>query len=175
MLKNDYIMRMIMDLVMTMRKVWNMPELDRDDAMDDIEESVARAVNIDRNLLFSLEPESMVSMLEIGDFDDELAKFVTGALFIEVKMLEAEGRLSTADLRRQQAIAIARKYGCNIPDSAESAEGLMRVFVEEEFVDAETSDGTSSTDAEAAAKEDKLAEMANATSIGGIPIDKLKF
>lgn len=174
MLKNDYIMRMILDLVMTIRKVWNMPELDKDDAMDDIEESVARAVNIDRGLLFSLEPESMVSMLEIGDFDDELASYVSRALFIEVKMLEAEGRLATADLRRKQAIAIAEKYGCSIPDSAESAEGLMRTFVED-FSDGSGNVEERGKNEDAASREDRLAEYGGASSIGGIPVDKLKF
>ncbi len=190
MLKNDYIMRMIMDLVMTIRKVLNMPDLDKDDAMDDIEESVSRAVNIERGLLFSLEPESMISMLEIGDFDAGLAAYVSKALFIEVKMLEAEGRIATADLRRSQAVAIAKKYGCNIPASAKSTQGLMREFIEE-FSESDSavddSKGTisvenkskltdetgSSSDLDGSLVGDNFNN--GVSSISGIPLDKLKF
>ena len=191
MLKNDYIMRMIMDLVMTIRKVWDMPDLDKDDAMDDIEESVSRAVNIERGLLFSLEPESMISMLEIGDFDAGLAAYVSKALFIEVKMLEAEGRIATADLRRSQAMAIAKRYGCTIPSSEESAQGLMREFVEE-FSENDSDDANSNAKISSDNKSELVSEespnsedenrsstnenlCSNVSSISGIPLDKLKF
>lgn len=191
MLKNDYIMRMIMDLVMTIRKVWDMPDLDKDDAMDDIEESVSRAVNIERGLLFSLEPESMISMLEIGDFDAGLAAYVSKALFIEVRMLEAEGRIATADLRRSQAMAIAKRYGCVIPSSEESAQGLMREFVEE-FSESDSDDDSLDAKISSENKSELVSEensnsdgtnistnnenlCSNASSISGIPLEKLKF
>lgn len=173
MLENDYIMRMIMDLVRSISRVYNLPGLDKDDAMDDIEDNVAKAVNIDKELLFSLSPESMVSLVAMGEMTDELASYVCRALFIEVKMLEAEGKLETASLRRQQAIALANEYGCDIPDSAKSAEGLMREFLE---VEGEMEDSSTVASDDGSADEREPAGLsAEGTTISGIPIEKLRF
>lgn len=173
MLENDYIMRMIMDLVRSIRKVYNLPGVDKDEALDDIEGSVAKAVNIDKDLLFSLSPESMVQLVSMGEMTDDLASNITSAMFIESKLLEAEGKLDVASLRRQQAIALAREYGCDIPDSAKSAEGLMREFLEE---DGSMEDSASVEPGKGDDDDDgPLGLTAEGTTISGIPIDKLKF
>lgn len=131
MLQNDYIMRIIWDLAMMIRKSWGLPELDKEKFTDDIESAVGEAVGIDPKLFFSLEPESAVAMMEMGDVDEDLAAYVTQAMFLEAKILEGEGNVRAAHLRRKQAIAIARRFGTNIPDEAESAEGLVRFFMED--------------------------------------------
>ena len=131
MLENDYIMRIILDLAMMIRKSWGLPELDKEKFTDDIESAVGEAVGIDPKLFFSLEPDSAVAMMEMGDVDDDLAAYVTQAMFLEAKVLEGEGQVTAAHLRRKQAIAIARKYGTPIPPESESAEGIVRFFMEE--------------------------------------------
>ena len=131
MLQNDYIMRIIWDLAMMIRKSWGLPELDKEKFTDDIESAVGEAVGIDPKLFFSLEPDSAVAMMEMGDVDEDLAAYVTQAMFLEAKILEGEGSVMAAHLRRKQAIAIARRFGTPIPDEAESAEGLVQFFMKD--------------------------------------------
>ena len=47
------------------------------------------------------------------------------------QMLEAEGQMSTADLRRRQARAIADRLGCSAPASDATAETLEAFFMED--------------------------------------------
>ena len=182
MLQNDYIMRMIMDLVMSMRKAWNLPDKDRDTALDDVERAVGEAVGVDSDLFFSMDPESMISMMNLGDVDDDLALYVSRAIFYEAKVLEAEGKIGTASLRRKQAIAIAQEYGCPIPSDAESAEGLIQLFMEDpQDGPAEGTAGEQSDNSQSDNIQDSSEQTARKTpddfglSISGISLDKLKF
>ena len=108
MLHKDYLMRMIMEMITGIRRIWSIPERDRIDPTGDIEQTVGDAVNIDPALFFSLEPESAVQMLDMGEVDDSVADYVVHAIFLEATMLEAEGQMAKARLRREQAAAIAR-------------------------------------------------------------------
>ncbi|MGI6216515.1 MAG: hypothetical protein ACOYIK_02765 [Coriobacteriales bacterium] len=175
MLQNDYIMRMILDLAMMMRRAFNLPDRDKGDCTDDIEAAVGEAVNIDPHLFFSLEPESAVALLDMGDVDDELATYVTRAMFYEAKILESEGNITTATLRRRQAVAICKKYGVEVPPDSESAEGLVQVFLDV-LDDAEAEE---EKDSEKKAEEGKEGDSpihgGNFSTVNGIPLDKLKF
>ncbi len=175
MIHEDYLMRMIMQLITAIRRVYHNPT-DLDDFRDDVEQAVGEAVNIDPELFFSLSPESQVQMLEMGDTDPKLAKYITNAIFYESKVMEANGDIATSQLRRSQGIAIAKKYGCDIPSEDISAEGLVQLFLKDP-------EGLEDEDAEEAlrekqAKEEREAAERNAKqgfSISGIPLDKLKL
>ena len=174
MLHKDYLMRMIMEMITGIRRIWSIPERDRIDPTGDIEQTVGDAVNIDPALFFSLEPESAVQMLDMGEVDDSVADYVVHAIFLEATMLEAEGQMAKARLRREQAAAIARYFGCELPDSAASAESLVQIFLE---------DPEARLDAKNAAEEGAVgetseqlaAEAKRRMSSLGISADKLKF
>ena len=175
MLHKDYLMRMIMDMVLGIRKVWNLPDRDRGNFTDDIEKSVGDAVNIDPDLLFNLEPDSAVQMLDLGDIDDSVAEYIVHAIFLEATMLESQENFAKARLRREQAVAIAKYFGCEIPDSAASSEALVQIFLEDPEKRAEAKE-QAAKDGTVGETSEQLAEEA-ARRMSGLGIDpaKLKF
>lgn len=175
MLHKDYLMRMIMDMVIGIRKIWSLPERDRGDFTDDIEKSVGDAVNIDPDLLFSLEPDSAVQMLDLGDIDDGVAEYIVHAIFLEATMLEAQENLTKARLRREQAVAIAKYFGCSIPDSAESAESLVQIFLEDPEKRAEAKEQAERDGSIGESSEELAQKAAQRMSSLGIDPAKLKF
>lgn len=195
MLKNDYILQMILQIGTLIRKVIGLPEIERKDSLDDIEEAVGEAVNIDHKLLFSLDPDSMASLLSVGDVDEKLARFVSHAILLESRILEAEGEISMAQIRADQAKAIADAFGCELPgdntpveaiantlsttdgdnlDSSVSADSSANTDTESEGTDAGLPDQVPKTDDTGSmAKEREDLQRRYAGS--GISLDSLKM
>ena len=128
MFENDYLMRMILQLAEAIRKSLMKGHKDVYSELHDIERAIGDAVDMDPQLLLSLAPESVVSMLQLGSFDEQLGGFVVRALFYEAGLLEEQNRFGTADLRRAQANAIAQAYSIDVSIADASPEAL------EEFV-----------------------------------------
>lgn len=168
MIKEDYIMRLIKELVSAIREVWLNEDKKRVGYDDDIEGAVGEAINIDPNLFFSLDPDSAVQLMDMGDVTDDLALYVSRAIFYEAKLLEANGDIAKATLRRRQATAIAKRYKCPIPQQDSTAESLVQLFLED----------LSDNPVEGSAQDEQAvseAPEAVGASIEGIPLDKLKF
>ncbi len=130
MLKNDYILQMIVELGTTIRKVLGLPAINRRDHYGSIEEAVGEAVGIDPSLFFSLEPESAATLMNMGDVDKKLATYVSHAILLMSRMMEADGDMSRAQLRREQAFAIASAFEVDLPDSNAPIEEIANVFPE---------------------------------------------
>ena len=175
MLHKDYLMRMIMEMIMGIRRIWTLPERERRGMAEDIEQAVGDAVNIDPELFFSLEPDSTVTMLEMGDVDESVAEYVVHAIFLEATMLESEGKLQKARLRREQGAAIARYFGCSVPDSAASAESLVQIFLEDPEKRLEEKKAPQEAGEMGDSSERLAEEAAKRLSALGISADKLKF
>ena len=131
MIHKDYFMRMIEEIVTMVRMGLRLPEDDRDGWLDDLEKAVGDAVQADPDLFFSLDPESVVEMLDTAEIDENLGSYVVHAIVLEATMLEAEGQMATADLRRRQARAIAEHLGCSAPASDATTESLEAFFMED--------------------------------------------
>ena len=131
MFENDYVMRMILQLVRVLRRSLNRQFPDRASELEDIEGSVAEAVDLDPRLMFSLTPESLVSVLELGNFDAQLAGYVVRSIYYESDLLEADGQLAKAELRRQQADAIAKRFGLEV-EPADSGPAALAQFLDEQ-------------------------------------------
>lgn len=117
MLQNDYLMRMIMQLVAAIRR--SLLERDREplEKAEEIEAAVGQIVNMDPDLLFSLEPESMVTMLSIGDsVDMGTCGYLVESIMCEASFLDEAGDGAKAALRREQARALAAAYGYRVGD-----------------------------------------------------------
>ena len=128
MFENDYIMRMILQLGMILRRSWFKKYEHFSDERDDIERAIGDAVDMDPKLLLSLTPESVVSMLQLGSFDKQLGGYVVRALYYEADLLEEHGLLGTADLRRAQANSIADAYGIDKDIAFSGPEELIDFF-----------------------------------------------
>jgi hypothetical protein len=122
--ENDYIMRMILQLVRVLRRSLARQFPTRRAELEEIEGAVAEAVDLDPRLMFALEPQSLVEVLELGNFDPQLAAWVVRSLYYESDLLENDGQLTKADLRRRQADAIATRFDLRITVAEQGGETL---------------------------------------------------
>jgi len=131
MFENDYLMRMILQLARVLRRSLIKEYPSSDVEIRDIEGRVAEALDLDPRLMFKLEPESLVSLLQLGNVDPVLAIFAVRSIYYESDLLEANGDLERAELRRQQADAIARAYDIDVTLEDANPEAM------EEFLNAQ--------------------------------------
>lgn len=129
MFENDYIMRMILQLSRVLRRSLIKEYPSPESEIQDIEGKVAEALDLDPRLMFKLEPESLVSLLQLGNVDPVLAVYAVRSIYYESDLLEDKGDLEKAELRRAQADAIAQAYGIEVTLADGSAEAM------EEFLD----------------------------------------
>ena len=149
MLQNDYLMRIILQFVIAMQNALVQGRKTPEEKADELEQTVADAVNIDARLFFSMEPESMVSMLRLGDFDEQLGGYVLRSMYLEAEVLEQAGQIQRADLRRAQADAIAAEYGFDVTAADASPEAIEEFIAEQQDQadgDGETGDDRTADD-----------------------------
>lgn len=132
MFENDYIMRMIMQLTRVLRRSLLKEHPSPEAETQDIEGRVAEALDLDPRLMFKLEPESLVSLLQLGNVDPVLAVYAVRSMYYESDLLEEQGELDKAELRRQQADAIAEAYGLDVTLADGSAEAIEEFLDEQE-------------------------------------------
>lgn len=115
MLQNDYLMRMILQLIAAIRRALLEQNREPGQKAEDVEAAVGQIVNMDPDLLFSLEPDSMVTMMQIdGSLDTETCGYVVESILYEADFLDEAGQGQKAALRREQAQALAGAYGYTI-------------------------------------------------------------
>ncbi|MDR0501195.1 MAG: hypothetical protein LBG97_08170 [Coriobacteriales bacterium] len=124
MFENDYIMRMVLQLATVIRKSLMGGYRETKDDVKAIENAISDAVDIPGDILFSLEPKSMVTMLQLGSFDIKLAEYVVRSLYYEAKLLDESELHAKANLRREQANEIANTYAIIIAEEDVSPEAL---------------------------------------------------
>ena len=66
----------------------------------------ALVVDMDPKLFLRLSPPSMVSFIEISGFDDRVVAKLVEALELEADILESQGDIVEARVRREQAQAL---------------------------------------------------------------------
>ena len=132
MFENDYLMRIILQFVAALQRALREQNVRPEEKAADLEVLVGEAVNIDARLLFAMAPESLVTMLQIGDFDEKLGGYVLRSIYMEADLLEQAGQTERADLRRAQADAIAQAYGFDVTPADVKAEAL-EVFLQEQL------------------------------------------
>jgi len=117
-------MRIILQFVAALQRALRESGVRPEAKAADLEQLVGEAVGIDARLLFSLAPESMVSMLQLGDFDENLAGYVLRSIYMGADLLDEAGLPERASLRRAQADAIVQAYGYDISPTDVTAEAL---------------------------------------------------
>lgn len=124
MFESDYIMRMILQLTRALRRSLEREHPSPEIEISDIEGKVAEALDLDPRLMFKLEPDSLVSLLQLGNLDPVLAIYAVRSIYYESDLLEANGELERAELRRSQADAIAKAYDIEVSLADGSAEAI---------------------------------------------------
>jgi hypothetical protein len=125
-------MRIILQFVAALQQALRERNVSAEEKAGSLEQAVGDAVNIDPRLLFSMDPESVVSMLQLGDFDEELGGYVLRSMYLEAEVLDEAGHTQRADLRRSQADAIARAYGFDVTPADVEPEALEAFLAEQE-------------------------------------------
>ena len=133
MFQHDYLMRMIMQLIEAIMRSMQIAK-DKEDpqaAADMLEGLVSSATNLDGGVLLSLTPDSISSILGVSNTDPRVAEFLGRTLFLEAFYLRQCGKLELAQLRLDQARALAEAYGFNL-DEELGAEEAMEAFLAEQ-------------------------------------------
>ncbi|MDR0309087.1 MAG: hypothetical protein LBH87_04070 [Coriobacteriales bacterium] len=114
MLQNDYLMRQILLLVEAIRKSLMEQKADPRGDAEMVEASLAQAMDLDPAFLESLAPESLVTILQLGGFDEQLAPYVTRSLGLAAYYRREFGDEKGAKLRIQQLDALAKAYAVDV-------------------------------------------------------------
>lgn len=128
MLQNDYLMRMIFELVAVVQRALRDRRNDPEAAAQSLAIAIGNAVDIDPDLFFSLAPDSMVSMLQLGTFNEQLCGYVVRSMLLKAALLQRAGQLVRARLIESQAQAIMAAYGCEIDESDMTEDALEDYF-----------------------------------------------
>ena len=131
MIKSDYIMRLVEDLVRAMLKLSEKKDEEvEEDYTQLIEEEVGQIIDMDPNLFFSLEPSSGVSLVQMGEMNTEIADYVVRAIYYEAALLRRDGRTQLASIRTRQADALGAAYELKLAEEEKEKEELENFFLE---------------------------------------------
>ena len=97
-------------------------------AAEVLEASIEGATSIDGATLLLLAPESITSILQVTDTDPDVVEYLARSLMLEAEYLEQGGEHSLAQLRREQATAIAQGYGIDLTPVSIGEEGFEEYF-----------------------------------------------
>lgn len=131
-LEQDYLMRIVLQYAEILRRSWFKARGEKDPkgAADMLEAAVGEATDIDGDALLSLAPESMASVLQVSGTDPRVCEYIARSLLLASAYLRDAGQGALADVRLEQARALAAAYGMDIPNSPEEMEALMEEEVE---------------------------------------------
>ena len=132
MIKQDYLMRMILQFFEAMFKTWEKHKKDPLEAAKDIEDAIATATELDAEALLALAPDSIAQIMKVSHVDETMVPFVGHSLLLEAVYLREAGRADLADLREAQARAIAAEYGFDLPSDPSDFDAL-RDGIEAQF------------------------------------------
>ncbi len=94
------------------------------DAIDSTEASVARLLELDPSYALGLAPQSLVMMLQLNGVGYALASYAAYVLHRVSEAYASKGDMATADLREQQAQAIAAAFNYDLNEVPEGLEAL---------------------------------------------------
>lgn len=118
MFQQDYLMRLIWQFVEAMRRT-----VEKDDDPDakaaSVEDAIANALEMDANVVLGLTPESFAGILSVSGTDPHVVEYLVRGMALESYYLEQAGKQQAAQLRFDQACALAAAYGIEAPAAGE--------------------------------------------------------
>ena len=125
MLHRDYLLEVIEQFVSTVSRALARALLERDlEAATEVEEAVAELVQLDPDTAMSLSPDSLVIMMQRSGTGDAVAGYAAYALNRLGEAYERMGDVGTANMRRDQAEAIADAFGADVDEIPEELREL---------------------------------------------------
>ena len=125
MLHRDYILEVIEQFVDTVMRALRHALKEQDvTSAQEAEQAVADLLDLDRTVALELSPDSLVTMMLLSGMADSVADYVAYALDKLGDVYDATGDKALAELRRQQAEAVAESFGCDLSVVPQGLEGL---------------------------------------------------
>jgi hypothetical protein len=111
--QQDYVLRLIEQMGSLIRLAFERFRTGEEDnePLELTEQAIGLAIDMDPELFLRLAPQSMVAFLELSSFDERVVTRLVEALELQADILEAEGRLLEANVRREQASALKASVG----------------------------------------------------------------
>ena len=133
MFERDYLMRLIAELGAAIRR-----SMERNTQFDHtpgdsaklLEAAIGTATDFDGVTLLALAPESIAQIMQVSGTDPRVTEYIARSLMLCARYYEEDGDTALADIRAQQARAIAAAYGHDLPADAASDEA-MEAFLED--------------------------------------------
>ncbi|MCF0231655.1 MAG: hypothetical protein HUJ63_05180 [Enterococcus sp.] len=118
MFEQDYLGRMIKDFIEGLiRTLKESRELENPlESASSIEKILENCTDIDGQILLNLQPESMVNMFQVTNIDPKLCPFIAHSLQLESHLLKKAGKPELAELRMNQAKAVANAYDIDLEE-----------------------------------------------------------
>jgi len=115
--ENDHILRLVEQLGSMMRLAFARfrEGQSSSEPLDVTNRAIELVADVDPETFLRFSPQSMVAFLELSNFDDRLVVKLSEALTLQAEILESEGALVLAGVRREQAQAIVESID---PDRA---------------------------------------------------------
>ena len=134
MFEHDYLVRMFTQFFQALVRSLERSQKEKDPlgAAGLIEEAIGVATEIDGETLLSLAPESMASILSVSGTDPRVIEYVSRGLILEASYLDEGNMPEMAELRREQARALASAYDFELDEEPLSAEKLAAILEENE-------------------------------------------
>ena len=123
-------MRLIVNLAEAIRKTIFDEKPDPRGAAETLEEAIGNATEVDGETLLNMAPESFVSIIQVTGTDPKLCGYIAHTLLLESEYLEQAGDASLAQLRAQQAQALAAAYGVDLDTNEEALNDLVNRYTE---------------------------------------------
>ncbi|MBO7675679.1 MAG: hypothetical protein J6S63_11840 [Atopobiaceae bacterium] len=117
MLHKDYLLEVIEQFVSTVSQALVRALLQRDfEAAEEVEAAVADLVQLDPDTAMALAPQSLVTMMMLSGTGDSVAGYAAYALNRLGDAYDDMGDHDLAQLRREQASAIADSFGADLDE-----------------------------------------------------------
>ena len=118
MLEQDYLMRQLLQFfkAMVRSNELNWKDEDPQGAADALEDAISNATEMDGVALLSLSPDSIASIMRVTGIDPNITQFVARSMLLESVYLRKAGKNALAQVREDQARAIADEYDFGLPD-----------------------------------------------------------
>ncbi len=105
--ENDYVMRLIEQMGGMIRRALERLRLGADEEPYELTEAaIGLALDMDPATVLRMSPQSLVSLIEIGNLDDRVVALIAEAIEVEAEAYQADGDLVVAGVRREQAAAV---------------------------------------------------------------------
>lgn len=113
--ESDYVMRLIEQMGALIRIAFQRMREDSgiESPYDYTQQAIGIALDIDPDLAVRLSPQSLASLVELGNLDDRVVRLVAEALTLEGEYFDHQGEIMEGDVRRQQARAVLALLDAN--------------------------------------------------------------